>query len=114
MYKIQLHNVDLQKNSEKVRNNSQLTINFSNQVFNNINIAKIINDKSCKFPLQDIKLSRTLKYPKSRGRITFNYNSFSKNSSSSDYTCHCNETHLKKYTNSDHGHIITGDLNVHS
>ena len=51
MYKIQMLNVDLQKTSKKVRNNSQLIINFSNQKFNKISITKIINDKSC-LPLQ--------------------------------------------------------------
>ena len=73
-------NVDLQKTSKKVCNNSQFIINFSNQVFNKINITKIISDKSCQFPLQDLKLSHAFKYPKSLGRIIFNYNSFSKNS----------------------------------
>ena len=52
MYKIQLHNVDLQKTSKKDRNNSQLIINFSNQAFNKIIITKIISDKSCQFPLR--------------------------------------------------------------
>ena len=62
--------------------------------------------------MKGIILFRTFKYPKSLGRIIFNYNSFSKKSSSSDYSCHCNKTHVKKYINSDHGHIITGDLNI--
>ena len=51
MYKIQMLNVNLQKTSKKVQNNSQLMINFSNQVFNKINMTNIINDKSCQFPL---------------------------------------------------------------
>ena len=36
---------------------------------------------------------------------------FAKNSSSNVFTCHCNEPHLKKYINSDHGHTIIGYLN---
>ena len=52
------------------------------------------------------------KYPKSLGRIIYNCNSFSKNSSSNVFSCHCNEAHLKKYVNSDHWHIIMGDLNI--
>ena len=58
------------------------------------------------------QISRTFKCPKSLGRIIFDCNSFSKNSFSSVYSCLCNEAHLKKYINSDNGHIITGDLNI--
>ena len=54
-----------------------------------------------------------LNIPKSLGEIIFNYNSFPKKVLSSNvFSCHCNEAHLKTYINSDHGLIITGDLNV--
>ena len=51
--------------------NTQFIINYSNQVLNKINIGKIIDDKFCHFPLQNHKISRTFKYPKTLGRIIF-------------------------------------------
>ena len=47
MYKIQSLNVNLQKSSRKIQNNSELIINYSNQILNKINSTKIINDKFC-------------------------------------------------------------------
>ena len=103
----------MQKNSKKVKNNTQITINYSNPVLNKINVTKIINDKFCHFPLQDHKISHTFKYPETLGRTIFNYNNFSKYSSSQTFSCHCNAAHLKKkIINSDHDHIITSDLNI--
>ena len=64
MYKIQLLNINLQKSSRKLQNNTLLIINYSNQILNKINITKIINDKFYQFPLKDHKISRTLNIEK--------------------------------------------------
>lgn len=90
-----------------------MVITFSNQIFNKINLNTLLNDKNCQFPIKNLQITRTFKYPIAIGRKIFNYNSFSKNSSkSSTFPCKCNEPSLKKFVNTDHGHIITGNLNI--
>ena len=58
----------------------------------------INNDKSCLFPIKNLHIFHSFKYTKIFGRKLFNYNSFSKNFSSlSNFSCHCNDPHLKKF-----------------
>ena len=65
------------------------------------------------FKLKNFRISGTLKYTKTVGRMLFNHNFFSKNSSSlSMFSCYYNDPHLKIFIDSDHAHIITGNLKI--
>ena len=113
MFKINLHNIKLNKIGKNINNNSKFVLTFSNQVFNKININSIINDKSCLFPIKNLHISRTFKYTKTLGRKIFNHNSFCKNSFSlSTFSCYCNDPHLNDCIDNDTGHIFTGKLKI--
>ena len=59
-------------------------------------------------------ISSSFKCPKTLGKKTFNYISFSKNSFSACYTyaCHCNDLNYKPFIDNDDGLIITGNLKI--
>lgn len=113
MSKIQQFNLDSRKKSKNSSSNTQMVITFSNQVFNKFNFTSLLNDPSCAFPIKGLRVSRTFKYPISLGRKIFNYNSFAKNSHSSNLLpCKCNLPSLQPFIDKNHGHIVTGNLNI--
>ena len=90
-----------------------MVITFSNQIMNCINMTSLLNDEQCNFPIKSIHVSRIFKYPIQLRRKLFNYNSFSKSSSSTtNNTCKCNDSAYKPFIDGDHGHIVTGNLNI--
>lgn len=100
---------------EKVKHNenSQIIINFTHPVFNHLNINSVLNQQNNPFPISSVKICKVFKYPRSLGRTIFNYNKFAKFCSDDDSNpCLCNEERFKDYVNQEHGHIITGDLNI--
>ena len=88
MYKTNLPNLNLKHNNKHSNCNNQFVFTYYNQVFNQIKIKSIINGKSSQIFIIFFYISRSFKYPKTLGRKIFNYNTFSKNSSSGSSYIH--------------------------
>ena len=90
-----------------------MVVTFSNKLLDHINMTSLHNNEFCQFPIKNVHLSRTFKYPAPLGRKIFNSNSFSKSfSSDTNFRCECNDSAYKTFINGGHGHIITGNLKI--
>ena len=90
-----------------------MVINFLKQIVNRINMTLLLNDEQRNFLIKNINLSRIFNYLIELGRNFFNYDSFLKSSlSTANYACKCNDSAYKSFIHGDHGHIITGNLNI--
>ena len=93
----------LKKTPHNHNTNSQVIITFTNRIVYQINMTSLLKDELCQFPIKNVHLSRTFKYPISLGSC----NSFSKSSTSiTNFTCKCNNSAYKLFIDGDHGPII--------
>ena len=75
--------------------------------------ASRINMYICS-PIKGIKMIKTFKYDKPLGRMIFNYNKFTKKLINDAEKCvyYCGENFYTDYVDTNHGHILTGNLNI--
>ena len=114
-----------QFNITKLSNKNFCILNHSNPLVEEVNLISILKNKNIadKFPMKffdtsnlksnDLcnidKPSISYKYTKTIRNTILNYNSVIKESlDHQDMVCQCNTS---QYKNSDHGHIVTGNLN---
>ena len=54
-----MHLISLLRKKNHANTNSQMDINFSNQIMNCINMTSLLNDEHCNFPITNMQLSYT-------------------------------------------------------
>ena len=87
-----------------------MIIIFSRQIMKYINLTTILNDKTCRFPVDNLLF--LLDYPITLGRKIFNIIPFSNLPPQISFTCKCNDSLVKKFFDNDLRHVMPGNLNV--
>ena len=90
---------------------SYCVINYSNPIFNYINLTNIFERYESLLPIKNVNTKKAYKYPLPLGRRIYNYNILSKQLNTS-VTCSCSESSYQPYIDPNHGHVITGNLNI--
>ena len=103
-----------------VRSVNNLTILYENPAIGFINLQKILKDEDVNSiirPYVDKQEMVVYSYTKSiRGKV-FNYNRMLENIDvddwdSQEHICNCNDEIYSKFVDKDHGHVITGNLDI--